>query len=64
MSNAYVIEINDEAIGLVVREDNEYNDRCSYRFYASSSQFLSLEGQIFNNPEKARKKAIALHDTA
>ena len=56
MSNAYVIEINDEAIGLVVREDNEYNDRYSYRFYASSSQFLSLDGQIFNNPEKARKR--------
>lgn len=60
MNQAYIIEIGDKAVGLVVKE-NEHNRGSSYRFYASVTDFLSLEGRMFDNPEKATKTALALH---
>jgi hypothetical protein len=60
MNHAYIIEIGDKAVGLVVKEI-ENNHRSSYRFYASEAHFLSLEGRMFDNPEKATKTALALH---
>ena len=60
MSQAYIIEIGDIAVGLVVKE-NANKHGSSYRFYASAADFLSLEGRMFDNPEKATKTALALH---
>ena len=59
MNQAYIIEIGDRAIGLVVKE-NQDNDRSSYRFYASVADFLTLEGRMFDSPEKATKTAQTL----
>jgi hypothetical protein len=60
MNQAYIIEIGDKAVGLVVKEKSKKHGS-SYRFYASEAHFLSLEGRIFDNPEKATKTALALH---
>ena len=59
MNQAYIIEIGDRAIGLVVKE-NQDNDRSSYRFYASVADFHTLEGRMFGSPEKATKTAQTL----
>jgi hypothetical protein len=60
MNQAYIIEVGDKAVGLVVKE-NENNRGSSYRFYASATDFLILEGRMFDNPAKATKTALALH---
>jgi hypothetical protein len=58
MTDAYVIEIGEEAIGLVVRETENVHRSRSYRFYASKKGFHILEGKMFPNPESARRSAI------
>jgi hypothetical protein len=47
MADAFVIEVNGEAAGIVVRNDGDY------RFYASDSRYLALEGESFPSAEKA-----------
>ena len=41
MSNAYVIETGDEAVGIVIREGYRF------RFLSSSRRFWSLEGRYY-----------------
>ena len=60
MPTAYVIELNDEAIGIVVRRKGEAKDLCGYRFYAACPRFRPIEGQIFSVPAHAQKAAMAL----
>jgi hypothetical protein len=59
MTHAYVIEINEEAVGIVVRQD-ETPTRSGYLFYAASPRYRPIEGKIFSAPAKAQKAAIAL----
>ncbi len=54
MSDAYVIEIGEEAVGIVAREPR------GFRFYAAKSSFRPLEGQIFNSAKKAHSAAVDL----
>jgi len=51
MSDAYVIEVQDQAAGIVARE------RIGFRFYAAQPAFNALEGRIFDNPRKAEQAA-------
>lgn len=57
MTDAYVIEIGEDAVGLVVRESRGSRREKGYRFYASVKGYQSLEGKIFSNPESARRSA-------
>jgi hypothetical protein len=54
MYHAYIIEVGEEAVGLVARETS------GYRFYAAKQSFRALEGQIFHSAENARSAALAL----
>ena len=60
MTDAYVIEIGEDSIGLVVREARETRAGKGYRFYASVKHYQSLDGKIFPNPESARRSAEVL----
>jgi hypothetical protein len=50
-TNGYVIEIDDEAAGLLVREGR------SYAFHAVGRRYASLEGAIFATPHAAERAA-------
>lgn len=52
MSNAYLIEVDGTAAGIVVR------DRRRFRFWAATHDFNDLEGKLFSNPHEAEKAAI------
>lgn len=54
MSNAYVIEVDDEAAGIVVREGNRF------RFLSSSRRFWSLDGEYYRSPRHAERAALGL----
>ena len=58
MYHAYIIEVGEEAVGVVAR------DACGYRFYAAKNSFRSLEGRIFRSAESARSAALDLHRRA
>ena len=53
MSEAYVIEVDGSAVGVVVR------DRRSFRFYASDHAFAPLEHGAYQQPESAARAAEA-----
>ena len=61
MSQAYVIEINDVTVGLVVLQDMKRTQKQGYRFYASSLPFRAIEGKIFSSPAKAHRAARAVY---
>jgi hypothetical protein len=52
MPDSYIIEVNSQAAGIVVREPE------GYRFFAASQRFYRLEGQLFRN---AREAELAAH---
>lgn len=54
MSDTYIIEVSNQAAGIVVR------DRGGYRFFAASHRFNPLEGQIFRNAREAERAAMRL----
>jgi hypothetical protein len=54
MTNAFVIEVNDETAGIIVKAGRDY------LFYASSPRFAALEGSSFPSPSKAELAARAL----
>lgn len=58
MSDAYVIEIGEEAVGIIAREPN------GFRFYAAKGPFRRLEGQIFDSAKKAQSAALDLRRRA
>lgn len=58
MHDAYVIEIGEEAVGIVAREPR------GFRFYAAKPSFRQLEGQIFDSAKKAQCAALDLRRRA
>ncbi|SMF77550.1 hypothetical protein SAMN06265365_13847 [Tistlia consotensis] len=56
MSQSYVIEIDDESVGLVVRAGDERR----FVFHAASSRFGALDGARFATVRAAEKAAGAL----
>ncbi len=54
MRNAYIIEIDDEAVGVAAR------DRGGFRFHAARHTFSGLEGRLFPSLKDATKAARAL----
>lgn len=54
MSDAYVIELQGNAVGILVRKHR--NER-NYRFLSALHFFNSLEGQEFSGPLQAEKAA-------
>jgi hypothetical protein len=52
MSDAFVIEVDGDAVGVVVKE------REGFRFVASSRDHLPLEGRLFPTPTAAERAAI------
>ena len=51
MPDSYIIEVNSETAGIVVRGQG------GYCFFASSHQFNRLEGQLFRNAREAERAA-------
>jgi len=51
MSETYIIEVREEAAGIVVR------DRGGFRFFSADSEFAALDGLLFRNPRAAELAA-------
>ncbi|AXK81554.1 hypothetical protein DW352_14135 [Pseudolabrys taiwanensis] len=51
MSNAYIVEVQSETAGIVVRDGRQY------RFFASDRRFDALEGRDFNSLRAAEAAA-------
>jgi len=58
MRNAYIIEIDDEAVGIAAR------DRGGFRFHAALHAFSGLDGRLFPSLKEATRAARALVDGA
>jgi hypothetical protein len=54
MSNTYIIEVQSQAAGIVVRNPG------GYCFFAATHKFNALEGQLFRNVREAERAAIRL----
>jgi hypothetical protein len=54
MPDSYIIEVDSETAGIVVRGER------GYCFFASSHQFNRLEGQLFRNAREAERAARKL----
>jgi hypothetical protein len=52
MSSTFIIETRKGAAGIVVRDGR------GFRFFAATSDFRSLEGQLFATPRAAEAAAI------
>ena len=52
MSTAFIIEVQSQAAGIVVRDGR------SYRFHAASHDFNVLDGRDFRSPGEAHKAAL------
>jgi hypothetical protein len=51
MSQNYIIEVREQAAGIVVRNGRKY------RFFAATHAFNPLEGRLFKNPGEAQRAA-------
>ena len=56
-SQAYIIEIGSDAVGIVVREEGE----ASFRFHSAVGAFQSLDGKRFATAHAAQRAADDLH---
>jgi hypothetical protein len=54
MSDAYVIELNGDAVGIIVRKPSSES---SYKFLSALKAFNSLEGKEFSGPFQAESAA-------
>ena len=54
MRNAYIIEIDDEAVGIAARDDG------GFRFHAALQAFSGLDGQLFPSLKEATRAARAM----
>jgi len=54
MSNAYIIEVQDRAAGIVTRDGRGFS------FFSSERAFDSLEGRVFRSVREAERAAQAL----
>ena len=55
MSDAYVIEVADETVGIIVRQESER----AFRFHAALPRYFSLDGHVFNAPRDAERAVLA-----
>jgi hypothetical protein len=53
MSDVYLIEVGDRAVGLVARAE----DGKSYRFHAAIPRAFGLDGRVFRTPDDAQVAA-------
>ena len=53
MSDTYIIEVQSEPAGIVVR------DRGGFRFFAASEAFNRMEGQYYRSAREAERQAVA-----
>jgi len=53
-SNAYIIEIQDRAAGIITRDER------GFRFFSSERLFDSLEGRQFRSAREAERAARAV----
>ncbi len=53
-SQAYIIEIGSDAVGIVVREAGE----SSFQFHTALSQYRSLDGKRFATAQAAHRAAL------
>ncbi|MEK4033185.1 hypothetical protein WOC76_18260 [Methylocystis sp. IM3] len=58
MSHAYLIEIEQDTVGLIVREAE------GYRFYATRRSLSVLQSDVFGTAREARDAIVALHGRA
>lgn len=54
MAKSYIIEVDTQTAGIVVRTPE------GYRFFASSHRFNPLEGRLFRNAREAERAARRL----
>jgi hypothetical protein len=54
MSDCYIIEVNSQPAGVVVRNAE------GFRFFAASQRFGRLEGKLFRNAGEAERAALRL----
>jgi hypothetical protein len=54
MSDTYIIEVFSQPAGIVVRDPE------GFRFFAASSRFYRLEGQVFRTAREAERAARRL----
>jgi len=52
-SQAYIIEIGSDAVGIIVREAGE----SAFHFHAALNEFHSLDGKTFATPQAAQAAA-------
>lgn len=55
MSEGYSIEVGDEIVGIVVRNDGERD----FRFHSAVKGFNALDGRVFHKPAAAERAARA-----
>jgi hypothetical protein len=58
MSDRYIIEVNSQAAGIVIR------NRDGFRFFAASHPFHSLEGRLFRSAREAERAARLVAEAA
>lgn len=54
MSKAFIVEVDEVAAGLAVREPD------GFRFYATDRQFSGMEGKLFGSPKAAERAAAQI----
>ena len=54
MSDRYIIEVNSQPAGVVVRNAE------GFRFFAASQRFDRMEGKLFRNANEAERAAVRL----
>lgn len=54
-SQAYIIEIGSDAVGIIVREAGD----SAFQFHAAVNEFHPLDGKTFPTPQAAQKAADA-----
>lgn len=57
MSQAYIIEVASNAVGVVVRQEG---DR-AFHFHSATPSFQALDGRTFETPLQAERAALAHH---
>jgi hypothetical protein len=58
MSDRYIIEVNSQAAGIVIR------NRDGFRFFAASHPFHALEGRLFRSAREAERAARLVAEAA
>jgi hypothetical protein len=54
MSDRYIIEVNSQAAGVIVRSPE------GFRFFAASQRFGRMEGKLYRNASEAERAALRL----